>query len=52
MPTANPAISNLPFSYVSGISAVSPPTRSQPANLQPLKIPLTIDLSFGNQFIY
>ena len=27
-PTANPAISNLPFSYVPGISAVSPPTNS------------------------
>ena len=27
-PTAKPAISNLPFSYVPGISAVSPPTSS------------------------
>ena len=45
-PTANPAISNLPFSYVPGISAVSPPTNSQPDNLQPLRIPLIIDLSF------
>ena len=29
-PTAKPAISNLFFSYVPGISAVSPPTNSQP----------------------
>ena len=34
-PTANPAKSNLFFSYVPGISAVSPPTKEQPANLHP-----------------
>ena len=36
MPTENPAKSNLLFAYVPGISAVSPPTRTQSDILQPL----------------
>ena len=45
-PTENPAISNLPFSYVYGISAVSPPTNSHCEILHPLTIPFRINLSF------
>ena len=44
IPVLNPAKSNLSFLYIPGISAVSPPIRSQPANLQPFKIPLKIFL--------
>ena len=46
-PTAKPAISNLPFSYVPGISAVSPPTRLHSEILHPFTTPLIIDFNFG-----
>ena len=38
-------MSNFPFSYVPGISAVSPPTRSQFERSHPFTIPLIIDFS-------
>ena len=38
-PTQNPARSYSSFEYIPGISAVSPPTNEQPANLQPSDIP-------------
>ena len=46
IPIEKPAISNLPFEYVPGISAVSPPTNSQLEILQPLTIPLIINFNF------
>ena len=51
-PTAKPAISNLPFSYVPGISAVSPPTNSQLDILQPLTIPFIIDFNFDKLILF
>ncbi len=39
MPTQNPARSYSPSAYMSGISAVSPPSRAQPASRQPLATP-------------
>ena len=39
-PTAKPAKSYLPPSYIFGISAVSPPTNEQPECLQPSATPI------------
>ena len=47
-PTEKPAISNLPFSYVPGISAVSPITNYEISH--PFLIPIIKDLSFLDQF--
>ena len=44
MPTLKPAISNLSFEYIPGISAVSPPINLQSEILQPSKIPFKIFL--------
>ena len=52
MPTAKPAISNLFFSYVPGISAVSPPTKSHSEISHPLIIPFMIDLSFDRLILF
>ena len=52
IPTAKPAISNLPFSYVPGISAVSPPTNSHFDSLHPLMIPLMIDFNFFKSILF
>ena len=43
----NPARSNLVPSYTPGISAVSPPTSSQPASSHPNLIPASILLLFS-----
>ena len=45
-PTANPAKSNLFFAYVPGISAISPPTKAQSANLHPETMPSKIFFIF------
>ena len=51
IPTLNPAESNLFLEYAPGISAVSPPIRSQLDILQPLKIPFKIFLVLFKQFL-
>ena len=45
-------MSNLFFPYVPGISAVSPPTSSQSEILQPIRIPLIMDLSFFSSILF
>ena len=40
------------LSYVSGISAVSPPTNSQPEILHPFTIPRIIDFNFDKLILF
>ena len=52
MPAQKPAISNLPFEYVPGISAVSPPTSSQSEILHPLTTPFISDFNFFKSILF
>ena len=47
IPTANPARSKSPFSYIDGISAVSPPISAHCAFLQPFAILFTTSLALS-----